>query len=289
MLLRPGPTRRAAGCPRSSVADARARAISVPPQLIALLLLILLLLSLPAKKPGSCPVPDCKGVLGGKLGARPGGVVGRLSAAPRLYGSGRRADALWRAALDDCGVCGGFNKDKGCDVRAAALQRARRPRAHAASRCSVAGRVLQRQDAGQGGRLLPAERPRLQRAVLQRDVLLLGACAGCCACATHLQRRAAHAVAAPGAAAARAAAAAAGDDADRPHDAHDAAAVFAAVAAVLRTAAAAAERLPALCVPRLLCAAFMHAAHAPRLTDAPPTRTAAQSQGNGGSSPWWSG
>ena len=68
-------------------------------QLLALILLILLLLSLPAKKPGVCPVPDCKGVLGGKLGARPS-TPGRLSAVwPALAGAARerRAQRLTRA------------------------------------------------------------------------------------------------------------------------------------------------------------------------------------------------
>jgi hypothetical protein len=53
--------------------------------LLALLLLILLLLTLPERTPPPCPVPDCRGVLGGN------------------------------AFTDVCGVCNGNNRDLGCD------------------------------------------------------------------------------------------------------------------------------------------------------------------------------
>jgi hypothetical protein len=87
------------------------------PQLLALLALILLLLAMPERPPPACPVADCAGVLGGKAGVQTQDSCSR----PR-----DTADALLLpslAVMDACGMCNGFNKDMGCDVRISNVQR----------------------------------------------------------------------------------------------------------------------------------------------------------------------
>ena len=83
------------------------------PQLLALIVLILLLLAMPERPPPACPVADCAGVLGGKAGEQ------HASRCPRPRDTPDALPLPSLAVMDACGMCNGFNKDMGCDVRAA--------------------------------------------------------------------------------------------------------------------------------------------------------------------------